>query len=279
MNGAADGPILLIGAGRMGGALLKGWLEKGIAPSRIFLQEPAPGDELVKLAANEGITIGNPPSMPKPPALMLLAVKPQLMDAVLAEAAALAGPDTVVLSIAAGRSIESLARYFPQAAPIVRAMPNTPAAIGRGITALWANAAVSTEQAQLCETLLQAGGETIWLAEEAQMDAVTALSGSGPAYVFLLAECMADAGKAAGLDGKLAEQLARVTVSGAGELLRRSDLGMADLRRNVTSPGGTTAAALEILMDEIDGAEKGPLADLMQTAIAAAAKRSRDLAS
>ena len=230
MTTSAEGPILLIGAGRMGGALFKGWLAQGIAPNHLFLQEPSVTSDIANLAAKGGIVVGNPPALPAPPTVMLLAVKPQIMDDVLASAASLAGPDTVVLSIAAGRTISSLAKHFPPKMAIVRAMPNTPAAIGRGITALCANAAVKPEQAEICEALLKAAGETVWLEDESQMDAVTAVSGSGPAYVFLLAECLAEAGKAVGLPPELAEQLARATVSGAGELIRLSDETPADLR-------------------------------------------------
>jgi pyrroline-5-carboxylate reductase len=176
-----------------------------------------------------------------------------------------------VLSIAAGRRIASFEKYLPGGA-VVRAMPNTPAAIGRGITAAVANRNVTPVQRALADDLLSAVGKVVWVDDESLLDAITAVSGSGPAYVFLLAECLAEAGRAAGLDARLAEELARATVSGSAALLEASDLSAAELRRNVTSPGGTTAAALEILGGE-DGMQK-----LMTAAVAAATKRGRDLA-
>jgi pyrroline-5-carboxylate reductase len=277
MSSAMAGPVLLVGAGRMGGALLKGWLAGGHEPGRIFVQEPSLPPDMAEIIARAGIATGSPPVMDAPPGVILLAVKPQAMDAVLPGIAPLAGPKTVVLSIAAGRSIASMARYFGGDTAIVRAMPNTPAAIGRGISALCANAHVTPDQRAACEALLKAGGETVWVAEEGLIDAVTAVSGSGPAYVFLLAECLAEAGKAAGLDADLAMTLARATVSGAGELLRRSPEEAAELRRNVTSPGGTTEAALRVLMGE--GGAPAPLEELMTRAVAAALRRARELAN
>lgn len=280
MSSSAEGPILLIGAGRMGGALLKGWLAQGVKPGQIFVQEPSAAPEMIEFMKSAGVTAGTPPALPSPPAVMLLAVKPQVMDAVLPAVAPLAGPDTVILSIAAGRTIASIAKHFPPETAIVRAMPNTPAAIGRGITALCANQAATQPQSQLCEDLLGAAGETLWVEDEALIDAVTAVSGSGPAYVFLLAECLAEAAKAAGLPAEMAVRLARVTVAGAGELMHCSPEEAAVLRRNVTSPGGTTAAALGVLMGEGDAASAatGPLGDLMRRAVEAAARRSRELA-
>ena len=278
MSEAGAGPILLVGAGRMGGALLKGWLAQGIAADRIFVQEPALGDELAALIRDAGISIGTPLALPAAPSVLLLAVKPQAMDDVLPSLGGLSGPDTLVISIAAGTTIATVARHFAPDTAIIRAMPNTPAAIGRGITALYANAFVRPGQRNACAALLGAVGETVWITSEGQMDAVTALSGSGPAYVFLLAECMAKAGEAAGLNPDLAAKLARATVAGAGELLRLSDLNPAELRRNVTSPGGTTAAALRVLMGEAPGGDTGPLQQLLTEAIEAAARRSRELA-
>jgi pyrroline-5-carboxylate reductase len=263
----------------MGGALLKGWLGQGIAPERIFVQEPSPPPDVAEVIAASAITTGAPPSLPAPPAVIVLAVKPHTMDEVLPGVAPLAGPDTVTLSVAAGRTVASLARHLGAGAAIVRAMPNTPAAIGRGITALYASLAVRPEQAALCEELMRAGGETVRVDDEALMDAVTAVSGSGPAYVFLLAEYLAEAGRAAGLPAGLADRLARATVSGAGELLHRSGLDPAELRRNVTSPGGTTAAALGVLMGDGGPAGAAPMRDLLRQAVEAAAKRSRELAS
>lgn len=276
MSQAGAGPILLVGAGRMGSALLKGWLAQGIAPDRIFVQEPSLADDTLALIRDAGI--GTPPALPAALAVVVLAVKPQAMDDVLPPLGALTGPDALVISIAAGTTVASIARHFAPDTAIVRAMPNTPAAINRGITALYANGFVRPEQREACAALLGAVGETVWIEGEAQMDAVTALSGSGPAYVFLLAECMAKAGEAAGLAPDLAAKLARATVSGAGELLCRSDLDPAELRRNVTSPGGTTAAALSVLMGDGQSGDSGPLEELLRKAVEAAARRSRELA-
>jgi pyrroline-5-carboxylate reductase len=278
MNGSGAGPILLVGAGRMGSALLRGWLAQGIEPGRIFVQEPSLADDVAALIGDAGIGTGTPPTLTAAPAVVLLAVKPQAMNDVLPSLAGLTGPDTLVISIAAGTTIANIARHFALDTAIARAMPNTPAAIGRGITALYANMRVTPEQRDICAGLLGAVGETVWISEEAQMDAVTALSGSGPAYVFLLAECMAKAGEAAGLAPDLAAKLARATVAGAGELLLRSDLDPAELRRNVTSPGGTTAAALKVLMGDVQSGGIGPLEDIMRKAVEAAARRSRELA-
>jgi pyrroline-5-carboxylate reductase len=259
----------------MGGALLKGWLAGGRDPSRIFVQEPSPPPDVAGAIAQAGIVTGAPPAMDAPPDVIVLGVKPQMMEAVLPAVAPLAGPDTVVLSIAAGTSIAGMARHLGPRAAIVRAMPNTPAAIGRGITALCANANATPEQRAECEALLKVSGETVWVDEEGQIDAVTAVSGSGPAYVFLLAECLAEAAKAAGLAPDLAAKLARATISGAGELLHQSTLEPAELRRNVTSPGGTTQAALNVLMGE-DSAT-GPMQELVTRAVAAAQARAREL--
>jgi pyrroline-5-carboxylate reductase len=278
MNEGGAGPILLVGAGRMGSALLKGWLAQGVAADRIFVQEPALTEDVAALIRDAGIGTGTPPALPAAPSVMLFAVKPQAMEGVLPSLAALAGPNTLLISIAAGTTIANIARHFAPDTAIVRAMPNTPAAIGRGITALYANAFVQPGQQDACAALLGAVGETVWLTDEAEMDAVTALSGTGPAYVFLLAECMAKAGEAAGLAPGLAAKLARATVSGAGELLYRSDLDPAELRRNVTSPGGTTAAALSVLAGDGQGGDRGPMQELLRKAIEAAARRSRELA-
>jgi pyrroline-5-carboxylate reductase len=270
------GSVLLVGAGRMGGALLQGWLASGFPASRIFVQEPSPPPDIAEAIARAGIRTGTPPAMDGPPQVILLAVKPQAMDQVLPTVAPLSGPDTVVLSIAAGRSIESMARAFPADTAVIRAMPNTPAAIGRGITALCANAHTTQAQRTACERLLKASGETVWIEEEGLIDAVTAVSGSGPAYVFLLAECMAEAGRAIGLDAELAAKLARATVSGAGELLHQSQLGPDELRRNVTSPNGTTQAALDVLMGCAGVGH--PMQELITRAVEAAYRRARELA-
>ncbi len=267
------GPLLLVGAGKMGGALLEGWLRQGLDPASVFIQDPAPPPEVLSLAARHGIAAGAAPDLPGAPSVILLAVKPDLTQKLLPEIEPLIGERTVMLSIAAGRTLANLARHLPTGTAIVRAMPNTAASVGASITVACANEAVTRDQALECTMLLEAVGEVVWIEDESLLDAVTAVSGSGPAYVFLLAECLAEAGRAAGLDRELARRLARATLEGAGELLRRSDLSPAELREKVTSPKGTTAAALEVLMGK-DGVQ-----DLLTRAVAAAAKRSRELSS
>lgn len=265
-----SGTILLAGAGKMGSALLDGWLALGLAPRNVAVLEPQPTPELTALRAR-GLRLNPSPAAVGKVAAVVVAVKPQVALEVTPALASFVGAATVVVSIMAGRTLKFLADALPRAA-LVRAMPNTPAAIGRGITVAVANARVSEEQHALVDALLSAVGAVEWVTDEGLMDAVTALSGSGPAYVFLLAEAMARAGAAAGLPPALAATLARATVAGAGELLNRSPLDAATLRQHVTSPGGTTAAALEVLMAR-DGLEP-----LITKAIAAATKRSRDLA-
>ncbi len=196
-----------------------------------------------------------------------------MTGALLPEVEPMLGEGSVILSVAAGRTLESLSRDLPDSIAVVRAMPNTPASVGRGITVCIANANVTPEQRRECDALLGSVGDVVWVEDEALLGPVTAVSGSGPAYVFLFAECLEAAGIEAGLPHDLAKQLAEVTISGAGELMRRSDLEPAELRRNVTSPKGTTAAALDVLMD------KDALKDLMRRAVAAAAKRSGELSS
>jgi pyrroline-5-carboxylate reductase len=270
MNGnSSKASIFLVGAGRMGGALLRGWLSAGFPGSSLAVAEPNPSSEIAALLKEHAIA-QKPQAAPD---IMVLAVKPQIMNEVLAGVAPLAGPQTAVLSIAAGRTVASIAAHFPPGTAIVRAMPNLPAEIGRGITAAFANAHVTPESRSLCEALLKAAGEVAWIEDESLIDAVTAVSGSGPAYVFHLAECLADAGVAAGLPADLAAWLARATVAGAGELLHRSALSPGQLRENVTSPGGTTAAGLSVLMEEPS------LKSLIRETVAAAAGRSRELSS
>jgi pyrroline-5-carboxylate reductase len=274
MTVALKGSLLLAGAGKMGGALLVGWLARGLDPQRVLVQDPAPPPEVKALLAKNGLAAS--PSIDRlaePPAVIVLAVKPQSMDEVVGPLAKLAGPDTLVLSIAAGRTIRSLEACLSPDTAVVRSIPNTPAAIGHGITVCCPNAHVTAGQREQCDALLSAVGEVGWVADEGLIDAATAVSGSGPAYVFLLAECLAEAAKAAGLDETLARRLANATVTGAGLLLRESGLEPAVLRRNVTSPQGTTAAALSILMGP-DG-----LQPLLTRAVLAAAKRSRELSA
>jgi pyrroline-5-carboxylate reductase len=268
-----EGDLVLAGAGNMGGAMLAGWLERGLDPRSIIVQDPSPPPSVAALLARNGITPrAEATARSAPPAVLLVAVKPQVMDDVFPGLARLAGPGTVVLSIAAGKTIASFEKHLPQGAAVVRSIPNTPASVGRGITVATANAAVTAAQKAKCDALLSAIGEVAWVDDEALIDPVTAVSGSGPAYVFYLAECLAEAGVKAGLDRALADKLARWTVAGAGELLHRSDLPASTLRQNVTSPNGTTYAALQVLM-----AEKG-LQPIMTEAIAAATRRSRELA-
>jgi len=262
------GNILLVGAGKMGTAMLEGWLRFGAPVSKVAVIEPEPSERLDALVA-QGLTLN--PKTAADLAAAVIAVKPQIAPELMPAVAPLLGNDTVVVSIMAGRTLRFLDDNLPEAA-IVRAMPNTPAAIGRGITVAVPNARVSSAQRKLVDALLAAIGTVEWTSDESLMDAVTALSGSGPAYVFLLAECMARAGNLAGLPPGLASSLAIATVAGAGELLGRSGLDPATLRQNVTSPGGTTAAALDVLMRE-----RG-LQPLLTEAIAAATARSRQLA-
>jgi pyrroline-5-carboxylate reductase len=268
-----DGPLILAGAGNMGGAMLAGWLARGLSPSQIIVQDPGPPPAMAELLARHGIrTVHAVESLPTTPSVLLMAVKPQVMDEVFPPLARLAGPGTVVLSIAAGRTLASFEKHLPVGAAVVRSIPNTPAAVGRSITVAAANAYVTDRQKQTVTELLSGIGEVAWVDDEALIDPVTAVSGSGPAYVFCLVEALAAAGVAAGLRPELAMQLARATVSGAGELLHRSPLDAATLRQNVTSPNGTTYAALQVLMAK-DGLEP-----LMIAAVAAATKRSRELA-
>ena len=264
------GLLALVGAGKMGGAMLEGWLALGLDPHNVVVIEPQPSEEMVALSM-KGIALNPPAGAVSNIATIVLAVKPQVASGVLPQVAALTGTNTLVLSIMAGKTLAVLQAGLPKAS-IVRAMPNTPAAIGRGITVAVPNDAVTPEQKQRAHALLAASGAVEWIADERLMDAVTAVSGSGPAYVFLLAETLARAGVAAGLPEELAAKLARETVAGSGELLHRSPLDPATLRRNVTSPAGTTAAALDVLMSA-EG-----LDPLMRQAVAAAERRSRELA-
>jgi pyrroline-5-carboxylate reductase len=266
LKAAGVGSLVLLGCGKMGGAMLDGWLAGGLAPSSVTVIEPNPTPRLTALAG-EGLKL-NPGSL-GPASVAILAVKPQMMGEAAPALKPLAGQGTVFVSIAAGTPIAAFEAMFGQATPLVRAMPNTPAAVGKGITAIIGNAAAGEDVLTMAEALLAAVGETVRLGSEDQMDAVTGLSGSGPAYVFHMIEAMAKAGEAEGLSPDLAMSLARATVCGAGALAAASDESAAQLRVNVTSPGGTTAAGLGVLMDE--------LPDLMRRTVAAAANRSREL--
>ncbi len=262
--------LVLVGAGKMGGAMLDGWIARGLNPKKLVVIEPQPG-QAVKALARRGLKL-NPKGKAAAAAAIVIAVKPQSAPDAVPPLAPYVGKTTLVLSIMAGRTLGFLQQSLPPDTAIVRAMPNTPAAIGRGISVAVANAKASARQRKQASDLLAAIGKVEWVTDETLMDAVTALSGSGPAYVFLLAEAMTKAGIAAGLPPQLAARLARETVAGSGELLHRSPLDAATLRQNVTSPGGTTAAALEVLMGP------GGFDELLTKAIAAATRRGRELA-
>ncbi len=259
--------LVLLGCGKMGGAMLEGWLAGGLAPGQVQVIEPHPSDWLNARVA-EGVALN--PAQLAPATIAVIAVKPQMMAEAAPQLASLADRGTVFVSIAAGTPISAFQAMFGAGAPIIRAMPNTPAAVGRGISALVGNAAAGEGHMAMAETLLAAVGQTVRLDTEDQMHAVTGLSGSGPAYVFHMIEAMAEAGRAAGLDGDLAMRLARATVIGAGALAGASPESAEQLRVNVTSPAGTTAAGLAVLMPELPA--------LVTRTVAAAAARSRELA-
>ena len=261
--------LLLIGAGKMGGALLDGWLRLGFDPRHINIIDPEPDPRIIALCQQRGLGLGAPAS---PPEALVLAVKPQMLETAMPSLLRVMTQGTLILSILAGKTLANLEARLGDGRPIVRAMPNLPASVGRGITGAVANQAVTPAQRQKADALLSAVGSVEWLGDEGLIDALTAISGSGPAYIFYLAECLAEAGVEAGLPRDLAVRLARATVEGAGELLVHSELDPGELRRNVTSPGGTTAAALEILMAS-DG-----LLPLLKKAVLAAKRRAGELA-
>ena len=258
--------MVLLGCGKMGSAMLAGWLKGGLSPDAVYVLDPHPSDWLKTTGVhiNEG--------MPDAPALVLIAVKPQMMGEALPSMQALGNSNTVFLSVAAGTSIATFAKALGADSPIIRAMPNTPAAIGRGITAIVGNDHATADHMDMADTLLQAVGQVVRLTDEAQIDAVTGVSGSGPAYVFHLIETLAAAGVAEGLPEDLAMALAKATVGGAGQLAEDSDEDPSQLRVNVTSPNGTTQAALDVLMNPETG-----FPDLLRRAVKAAADRGREL--
>lgn len=266
LDKVAQNGLVLLGCGKMGSALLQGWLANGVPATSVWVIEPNPSDWLVAQGVhlNEGL--------PAAPAVVLIAVKPQMMGAALPALQVVKAPDTLFLSIAAGTKIASFEAEFGHDAHIVRSMPNTPAAVNRGITAMIGNANTSPADLDLAEALLSAVGQVVRLSSEDQIDAVTALSGGGPAYVFHLIETMAAAGEALGLPADMSMQLARATVIGSGELAHQSSESAAQMRINVTSPGGTTAEALRVLMDPETG-----FPVLLPKAIRAAADRGREL--
>ncbi|MDJ1159288.1 pyrroline-5-carboxylate reductase [Chelatococcus sp. SYSU_G07232] len=270
MVAALPSTLVLVGAGKMGSAMLDGWLATGMAGPGITILDPHPSADIAALADRTGIRLNPPHAEISPPEALVLAIKPQSLDAAAPEIARLAGAGTVVVSILAGKTIANLKARLPQARAVVRAMPNLPASVRRGVTAAVASRETSQAERAMADALLSGVGTVEWLSSEHLIDAVTAVSGSGPAYVFYLTECLAKAGAAAGLPEDLAIRLARATVTGAGELLHQSDLPAAKLRQNVTSPGGTTAAALDVLMNNA-------LEPLMVKAVAAARKRAQEL--
>jgi len=263
---AAKG-LLLLGCGKMGSAMLEGWLSRGLPATSVWVIDPNPSDWL------QGTGVHINAEMPAEPAIVLVAVKPQMMTEALPTLKAMGDADTLFISVAAGTPIAFFEQTLGAKTPVVRAMPNTPAAIGQGITAIVANSHAGPSGLDEAETLLSAVGEVVRLDEEAQIDAVTGVSGSGPAYVFHLIEALAAAGVDQGLPAPLAMQLAKATVAGAGALAMEADEDPAQLRINVTSPKGTTQAALEVLMDEAEG-----FPSLMRRAVAASADRSREFA-
>jgi pyrroline-5-carboxylate reductase len=266
------GTVVLVGCGQMGAAMLRGWLASDAAQHFVVVEPAGTPPALAASPLVSAHRAADEIASDLAPGAVVFAIKPQVFDEIVPAYRRFARPGTVFMSIAAGKTIAGLAGHLGEAA-IVRVMPNTPAAVGRAISVACANAQVSAAQRQLCEGLLAAIGESAWIVDEALMDAVTAVSGSGPAYVFLLIETLAAAGAKAGLPANLALRLAKATVAGSGELARQSSELPAKLRENVTSPGGTTRAALDVLMGD------GGLAALMVEAVAAATRRSRELAS
>ncbi|MEP0156568.1 pyrroline-5-carboxylate reductase [Pseudophaeobacter sp.] len=258
--------LVLLGCGKMGSAMLAGWLKGGLPASSVWVLDPNPSDWLQATGVHINV------DLPAMPALVLVAVKPQMMGDALPKLQALGNGETLFVSVAAGTSITSFEETLGAQTPIVRAMPNTPAAIGQGITAIIGNDHASAANLDMAEALLAAIGQTVRLDSEAQMDAVTGVSGSGPAYVFHLIETLAAAGEAQGLPADLAMQLAKATVAGAGALAQAAEETPSQLRVNVTSPNGTTQAALEVLMNEESG-----FPDLLTRAVAAATQRSKEL--
>lgn len=266
MEFVAEKGLVLLGCGKMGGAMLQGWLKGGLPPSSVWVIDPKPSDWL----KSTGVTING--DLPPAPGIVLIAVKPQMMGDALPVLREMGNGTTLFISVAAGTPISAFEDALGNHSPIIRAMPNTPAAVGRGITSIIGNQHASSGQLDLAEVLLTAVGQVVRLENEDQMDAVTGVSGSGPAYVFHMIECMARAGEAEGLSPELAMHLAQATVAGAGALAEAADETPSELRVNVTSPNGTTQAGLDVLMDEKNG-----LPDLIRRTVGAAANRSREL--
>jgi pyrroline-5-carboxylate reductase len=264
------GPVMLVGAGKMGAALARGWLDAGLAPSNLILIDPAPGEAAEALAEDYGVVL-NRDAAGLLPNVLVLAVKPQIIDKVMESLRPVVGPQTLVISIAAGIDIARLVRGLGTDL-VVRTMPNTPAQVGKGITGAVAGAGIDASGRESTEALLGAAGPVVWFEDESQLDAVTAVSGSGPAYVFHLVEALAEAGRRQGLPDRVAEQLARQTVIGSAALLEADPAAPSVLRQNVTSPNGTTAAGLAVLM-----ADPGGLVELIDRTVDAARRRSEEL--
>ncbi|MGH1416096.1 MAG: pyrroline-5-carboxylate reductase [Pelagimonas sp.] len=260
--------LVLLGCGKMGSAMLEGWLARGLPAGSVWVTDPYPSDWL----AAQGVHLNE--GLPHDPAIVLIAVKPQMMQEALPDLQALGNGGTLFLSVAAGITIATYETILGAQTPIIRAMPNTPAAIGQGISAVVGNALATPAHLDMSEDLLSAVGEVVRLEHEGQIDAVTGVSGSGPAYVFHMIECLAAAAEAQGLPAEMAMQLAQATVAGAGALAANSEESPAQLRRNVTSPNGTTQAGLEVLMDETTGLPK-----LIEATVGAAVNRSKELAN
>ena len=271
MTFSKERPFVLVGAGKMGGAMLSGWMAEGIDPASILVVDPFLSPEIGALLKKHGI--GHAAQMPDDvtAGIILMAVKPQMMDDVLPGLVPASNDSTLVLSVAAGTPVRKFQEFFGDI-PTARRMPNTPAMVKRGITAVYPTEKVTDAQKNTISQLLSAVGKVVWLDSEDQIDLVTGVSGSGPAYVFYMTETLKEAGKAAGLTEELAEQLAIATVCGAGELMHQSGEDPAILRQNVTSPNGTTAAALDVLMSE------SGIQPIMTEAVAAAVKRAKELA-
>lgn len=271
MNFSKERPFLIVGAGKMGGAMLAGWFANDVDPTSIVVCDPNPSPEIRSLLEDNGVQLVSVVPEGLSAGIVLIAVKPQMMGAVLPNLKSAVKPDTLVLSVAAGTPVSEFSSIFGEC-PIARCMPNTPALVKRGITAVFPNERVSAPQKETIGSLLSAVGKVVWLTDEDQIDQVTGVSGSGPAYVFYLAEAMAKAGVEAGLPEELALELAVSTVCGAGELMFQTSEHPSVLRQNVTSPNGTTAAALDVLMAD-DGVQP-----VMSKAVEAAVKRARELA-
>ena len=266
MKTVADRGLVLLGCGKMGSAMLAGWLAQRLPASSVWVRDPFPSDWL----RAQGVHINT--DLPATPAIVLVAVKPQMMAEALPILAPMGGGETLFVTVAAGTPISFYEKVLGDQTPVIRAMPNTPAAIGRGITAMIGNAHADDAQMDLADVLLGAIGQTVRLQSEAQIDAVTGVSGSGPAYVFHLIETLAAGGVAQGLPEDLAMQLAKATVAGAGALAEAAEETPSELRVNVTSPNGTTQAALEVLMDKGSG-----FPPLLARAVKAATDRSKEL--